>query len=301
MEKTNIAARPGSGKKLKKQAAFALMTIPAVALFFLFHTYPALQGIFYSFTDWSGYGEWKFVGLKNYINLLDDDRVLHAYGFTFQFAILATILVNMISLLLAIGLNSKIKFRNTFRGIYFLPNILSILIVGYIFNYIFAHFIPDLAVQFGIESLSKNILGDPKLAWIGVLVVTVWQAAAFNTILYLSGLQTIPTDLYEAASIDGAGTWRKFWNITFPMIAAFFTINMVLAMKNFLMIFDHIMALTGGGPGTSTESIALLIYRGGFENGEFAFQSANAVIYFIFIVLVSFIQIRFLQRREVDM
>lgn len=297
----NVRGDAREKNRLRMKPAYFLMTFPAVLLFFIFHTYPALQGIFYSFTDWKGYGDWNFVGLKNYFNLLKDERVFHAYGFTFKFAIIATILVNVISLLIALGLNSNIKFKNTLRGIYFLPNILSILIVGYIFNYIFAHFLPQISEKLGIMFLTKNILGDPNLAWIGVLLVAVWQAVAFNTILYLSGLQTIPSELYEAASIDGAGIWNQFWNVTFPMIAAFFTINTVLAMKNFLMVFDHIMSLTGGGPGTSTESIALLIYKGGFEGGEFAFQSANAVVYLIFIVIISVIQIRFLQRREVEM
>lgn len=182
-----------------------------------------------------------------------------------------------------------------------MPNILSILIVGYIFNFIFSQLIPTIAEKLGIDSLTTNILGDQDLAWIGIVIVAVWQAVAFNTILYLAGLVTIPADLYEAANIDGANIWKRFWHITFPMIAPFFTINMVLAMKNFLMVFDQIMAMTGGGPGQATESIALLIYRGGFEGGEFAYQSANAVIYFIVIVVVSVIQIRFLQRREVEM
>ncbi|WP_420768414.1 carbohydrate ABC transporter permease [Parageobacillus thermoglucosidasius] len=285
----------------KQKAAFFLMTIPAMVLFFIFHTYPALQGIFYSFTNWKGYGDWGFVGFKNYMNVFKDDRVLHAYLFTFKFAIISTILVNIISLLLAMGLNAKIKFKKTLRAIYFMPNILSILIVGYIFNFIFSQLIPTIAEKLGIDSLTTNILGDQDLAWIGIVIVAVWQAVAFNTILYLAGLVTIPADLYEAANIDGANIWKRFWYITFPMIAPFFTINMVLAMKNFLMVFDQIMAMTGGGPGQATESIALLIYRGGFEGGEFAYQSANAVIYFIVIVVVSVIQIRFLQRREVEM
>jgi len=285
----------------KQKVAFFLMTIPAMVLFFIFHTYPALQGIFYSFTNWKGYGDWDFVGFKNYMNVFKDDRVLHAYLFTFKFTIISTILVNVISLLLAMGLNAKIKFQKTLRAIYFMPNVLSILIVGYIFNFIFSQFIPTIAEKLGIESLTTNILGDQDLAWIGIVIVAVWQAVAFNTILYLAGLVTIPADLYEAANIDGANLWKRFWHITFPMIAPFFTINMVLAMKNFLMVFDQIMAMTGGGPGQATESIALLIYRGGFEGGEFAYQSANAVIYFIVIVVVSVIQIRFLQRREVEM
>ncbi|MDR6225086.1 carbohydrate ABC transporter permease [Desmospora profundinema] len=285
----------------QRTVVYFLMTIPAWMLFFIFHTYPSLQGIYYSFTDWKGYGDWNFVGLKNYIHVFQDDRALNAYFFTFKFAIISTILVNVISLMIALGLNSKIQFKSTLRAVYFMPNILSILIVGYIFNFIFAHFIPDLAETWGITAFSKNILGDSDFAWIGIVIVAVWQAVAFNTILYLAGLVTIPGDLYEAGEIDGAGPWQKFWSITFPMIAPFFTINMVLAMKNFLMVFDHIMALTGGGPGQATESISLLIYRGGFEGGEFAYQSANAVIYFIVILVISVVQIRLLQRREVEL
>ncbi|MEB1809383.1 MAG: sugar ABC transporter permease [Bacillaceae bacterium] len=287
--------------KKKKISPYFLMVLPAVVLFFAFHTFPVLQGIFYSFTNFKGYGSWEFVGFRNYINVFKDSRAIDAYIFTFKFAVLSTVLVNIISLAIALGLNSKIKFKKTLRGIYFMPNILSILIVGFIFNYIFAIFVPSIAENLGINALTASILGNPDLAWLGIVVVAVWQAAAFNTILYLAGLATIPQDIYEASSIDGANKWQDFWKITFPLIASFFTINMVLAMKNFLMVFDHIMALTGGGPGRSTESISLLIYRGGFQGGEFAYQSANAVVYFIIIVTISVIQIRYLQKREVQM
>ncbi|WP_459844316.1 carbohydrate ABC transporter permease [Halanaerocella petrolearia] len=276
------------------------MTIPALLIFFAFHTFPALQGIFYSFTNWKGYGNWNFVGIKNYINLFKDSRVLDSYIFTFKFSIVSTILVNIVSLLIALGLNAKIKFKSAFRAIYFTPYMLSILVVGFIFNYIFTYFLPEIAQTLGINTLTKSILGNPDLAWVGVVILAVWQSSGFNTLLYLSGLQTIPENLYEAASIDGASKWQQFWKITFPLIASFFTINMVVAMKNFLMVFDHIMALTSGGPGRATESISLLIYRGGFQGGEFAYQSANAVIYFIVILIISFFQIKVLQKREVD-
>ena len=126
----------------------------------------------------------------------------------------------------------------------------------------------------------------------------IWQATAFNTILYLAGLQTVPVELYEAASIDGASPWRQFRSITFPMIAAFFTINMVLALKGFMQVFDHIVAMTGGGPGTSTESVGLLIYKGGFQGGEYGYQLANAVIFMIVIATFAIVQFRVLQRRE---
>lgn len=284
---------------VKRQSSYLFMVIPALVLFFTFHTYPALQGIFYSFTDYKGYGTWDFVGFKNYLNVFLDSRALSAYGFTFQFAIVSTILVNIISLFIAIGLNSNIKFRKTLRATYFLPYILSVLIVGYIFKFIFTHVLPGIGQALNIDFLSTNILGNPDLAWLGIVILAVWQSVAFNTLLYLAGLSTIDEQVYEAADIDGAGAWAKFWKITFPLVAPFFTINMVVAMKNFLMAFDQIIALTGGGPGQVTESISLLIYRGGFQGGEFAYQSANAVIYFIVIVVVSIIQLRVLERREV--
>ncbi|WP_332630520.1 carbohydrate ABC transporter permease [Halalkalibacter flavus] len=285
----------------KKMNPYLLMILPAFIIFFAFHTFPVIQGFFYSFTNYRGYGDWNFVGFRNYINVFQDSRAMDAYIFTFKFAIVSTVLVNIISLVIALGLNAKIKFSKTLRGVYFMPNILSVLIVGFIFNYIFAVFLPSIAQNLGMTTLATNILGNPDLAWVGIVIVAVWQAAAFNTILYLAGLATIDQGLYEASNLDGANKWQEFWKITFPLIAPFFTINMVLAMKNFLMVFDHIMALTGGGPGRSTESISLLIYRGGFQGGEFAYQSANAVIYFIVIVTISIIQIRFLQKREVQM
>lgn len=299
---------PTTSKKVKKKTMklknvpFYLMTVPALLLFAIFHTYPALQGIYYSFTNWDGLSfTYDFVGIKNYLNLFKDLNILNSYLFTFKFAIISTILVNVLSLLIAIGLNAKIKGKNFFRATYFLPNVLGVLIVGFIFNFIFSNVIPNLGDKLDIGFLSINILGSEKFAWLGIVIVAVWQACAFNVILYLSGLQTVPSELYEASSLDGANKWQEFWKITFPMIAPFFTINMVLSMKNFLMVFDQIVALTGGGPGRATESISLLIYKGGFQGGEFAYQSANSVIYFIVIVVISVIQIKVLQKREMDM
>lgn len=283
-----------------REKTFLLLTIPALLLFFTFHTFPFLKGVFYSFTNWRGYGDWDFVGIKNYLQVFKDSRILNSYGFTFKFAIITTIIVNTLSLLLALGLNAKIKFKNALRGLYFMPNILGVLIVGFIFNYIFAQLIPQMGEVLHLDVLSRNILGNENLAWVGIVIVTSWQAIAFNTIIYISGLQTIPGDLYEASSIDGVSKWKEFWNITFPLIAPFFTINMVLAMKSFLMVFDQVMAMTGGGPGQSTESISLLIYRGGFEGGQFSYQLANAVIYFIVIVAISVFQLRILEKREVE-
>ena len=275
-----------------------VIIIPMLVLFFTFHTFSFLKGIFYSFTDWKGYGTWDFVGLTNYLKLWGDEAIGDAYKFTFKYAICATLLVNVISLLLALALNAKIKCKNALKAVYFLPYMLSALIVSFVFNFIFSNVLPDLGQKMGIGFLSTNILGQENLAWIGILVVGVWQAVAFNTIIYMSGLQTVDTDIYEASSIDGAGRWTTFWKMTFPLIAPFFTINMVLCVKNFLMVFDQIIAMTNGGPGTSTQSISVLIYKQGFSGAQYAYQSANAVIFFIVIAVISLFQTRVLEKRE---
>ncbi|WP_424768518.1 carbohydrate ABC transporter permease [Paenibacillus sp. sgz302251] len=286
----------------KNRGTYLLMVLPATILFFIFHTTPALMGIFYSFTDWNGLRPtYELVGLKNFINVFKDKDVLDAYLFTFKFAIVTTVIVNIVSLSVAVALNSRIKFKNFFKGLYFMPYILSMLIVAYIFNYFFAHFWIDIMDFLGIEKWMVNPLGNEKGAWLAIVFVTVWQSAAFNTVLYLAGLQTISEDIYEASALDGANKWKEFWSITFPLIAPFFTINMVLSLKGFLQVFDQILALTGGGPFGVTRSIALLIYRDGFSGNEFAFQSANAVIYFIVIVMISLIQLKYLQKREMSL
>lgn len=283
---------------MKKKNSYLLIVVPLLIVFFTFHTFSFLKGIFYSFTDWRGYGEWNFVGISNYLKLWGDSAIGEAYGFTFKYAICATILVNILSLLLALALNSKIKFKNTLKAVYFLPYMLSTLIVGFIFNFIFANVLPNMGESLNIGWLSTNILGQENLAWLGILFVGVWQAVAFNTIIYLSGLQTVDQDIYEASAIDGAGRWMTFRKITFPLIAPFFTINMVLCVKNFLMVFDQVIAMTNGGPGTSTQSISVLIYKQGFSGSQYAYQSANAVIFFIVVVAISLFQTKILEKRE---
>lgn len=285
----------------RKSSTYLWMVLPAAILFFGLQTLPSIEAVFYSFTNWVGYGKYNFIGLKNYLGLFHDSQVIHSYVFTFQFAIVSTIVVNIVSLSVAVALDAKIKLMKTLRAIFFLPNVLSLLIVGYVFNYIFSFVTPQIAQSLGLDSLSTNILGSPRWAWVGVVIVSVWQGAAFNIIIYLAGLQTIPDDIYEAAEIDGARPWKRFWRITFPLISAFFTINMVLSLKNFLMVFDQVVALTGGGPGMATQSVSYVIYTNGFNGGQFAYQLANAVIYMVIIIFVSLFQIRGLQNREVQL
>ena len=279
-----------------RERTFLLITIPILALFFCFNTLPLIKGVIYSFTNFRGYGEFDWVGIRNYTDLFTDARVGKSYLFTFKLAIVATIVVNVLSLVLALGLNSKIKFKSALRGMYFVPNILGALVVGYIFNYFFTYILPAVVKMMGGKG--DSILASSKWAWVAIVIVCAWQSVAMNTIIYISGLQTVPEDVYEAGSLDGATGWKKFKNLTFPLILPFFTINMVLCMKNFLMVFDQIMALTKGGPAKSTESISFLIYNNGMAGGQFGFQSANAVVFFVVIVVISVLQMNFLGNKE---
>ncbi len=284
--------------KNERKTTFLLITIPILALFICFNTIPLIRGVIYSFTNFKGFGKYDWVGFRNYIDLFSDVRVGKSYWFTFKLAIVTTVVVNVLSLLLALALNSSIKAKSFFRGAYFLPNILGALVVGYIFNYFFTYILPALADMIGIDALRTSILSNPGAAWIGIMVVCAWQAIAMNTIIYISGLQTVPEDVYEAGGLDGATGWKQFKYLTFPLIIPFFSINMVLCVKNFLMVFDQIMALTKGGPAQSTESISYLIYNNGMSGGQFGFQSANAVVFFIVIVAVSVSQMKFSGKKE---
>lgn len=252
----------------------------------------------YSFTNYRGYGDYDYVGFRNYKDLFTDLRVGKSYLFTFKYALVGTVLVNVLSLIMALGLNNRIRFKSALRGIYFVPNILGGLVIGYIFSFFFTYIVPAVGSALNISWIQNSILASEKYAWIGVLIVGVWQAVATNTIIYISGLQTVPEDVYEASNLDGATKWQEFWKVTLPLVVPFLTINLVLSTKNLLMVFDQIMSLTKGGPAQSTESISYLIYRNGMDGGQFGFQSANAVIFFLVIVGITVAQLTIMNKKE---
>lgn len=274
-----------------RRKTFMAILVPVLVLFCAFNTIPLITGFLYSFTDSKGYGAFNIVGLQNYIDMFSDTRILNSYLFTFKVAIVATLATNVISLMLAIGLSSKIKFKSALRGVYFVPRILGALVVGYVFSYFFTYIVP--AVTGG-----ESILASTDWAWVAIVIVVVWQACAQTTIIYITGLSSVPEDVYEAGSLDGATGWDRFRYITLPLIMPSVTTNMVLVMKDMLMVFDQIVSMTSGGPAQSTESISYLIYNNGLSGGQFGYQCANAVIFFILIAAVSIVQTKFLNSKE---
>ncbi|OZF42628.1 sugar ABC transporter permease [Rhodococcus sp. 14-2470-1a] len=287
--------RPRSRRR-KLDPAYLVMVVPAVALFTFFLVAPALMGAFFSVTNYAGYGDWEFIGVGNYTAMLDDPAIVESYAFTFFLAVTAVIVVNVSAILIALGLNAKIKWRSGLRTVFFIPMVLSAIVIAYVFNYLFSTSLPTLAESVGLTPLASSILANEQWAWVAVLFVTAWQAIPGATIIYLAGLQSIPGEVYEAAYLDGAGMWRRFLSITFPLVIGYVVINVILGFKGFLGAYEIILALTDGGPGTATTTVAMRIFSG-FNGGDYAYQMANSIVFFAITVVISLLQLRFLQRR----
>lgn len=267
-----------------------LFTFPALVLYLIFFIFPVLLGIYFSMTNWNGISrKYDFIGWENYGKVLHDDRFYQALLFTLKYSVLLLVFVISISMLVALLINSKIKFKSFFKVIYFFPAVLSLITVGLIWNEIFYRVIPVIGQMLNIDMLSHSILSNPETAMYGILIVNVWQGVAIPIILFLAGLQSIPSDMYEAAVIDGANPFQKFRYITFPFIVPVLNVVFIVTFKGALMVFDYIMALTQGGPGFATESISLLIYNHAFSERKFAYSVAESIILFILIIAVSYV------------
>ena len=268
-----------------------LFTVPATVLYCIFFIYPIAIGIMYSFTDWNGLAkDFKFIGLANYIEAFTNKRFQNAVLFNIKFTILAVILVVGISLILALIFNSDIRLKSFFRGIFFFPAVLGMLVVGLIFNEIFYRVVPVIGKAMNISWLSTNILASKSTAMYGVLIVHVWLAVAMATVMLLAGLQSTPMELYEAAELDGANKWQRFRYITMPFLLPVLSVVLILQIKNGLAVYDIIVALTNGGPGGATESLSILIYNHGFKEVKFSYAIAEAIILTIVICAISFVQ-----------
>ena len=271
--------------------------LASLILFSLAITIPVIVGIFFSFTDSIGIGDWSFIGLTNYIALFSDPAILQSYLFTFGFSIATVIVVNVVAFMLAVGLTARIRFKTALRTIFVIPMVISGIIIAYVFNFLFSNSIPTAGGALGISWLETSLLANPDLAWIAIVIVTAWQAIPGTLLIYIAGLLSVPGDVYEAADIDGATKSQQLFRITLPLVAGYVVINMILGFKGFLNAYDIIVGLTNGGPGTATRSIAMTIIAG-FNGGDYAYQMANATIFFIVAVVISLLQLSLMRGRN---
>jgi raffinose/stachyose/melibiose transport system permease protein len=276
---------------------YYLFLLPSLLLFTLAITVPAIIGIFFSFTDSIGIGEWNLIGLTNYIAIFSDPAVLQAYVFTIGFSIATVIVVNVAGFLLAVGLTARIRFKTGLRTIFVIPMVISGIIIAYVFNFLFSNSLPEAGGALGIPVLSSSLLANPDLAWVAIVIVTAWQAIPGTLLIYIAGLLAVPGDVYEAADIDGASKTQQLFRITLPLVAGYVVINVILGFKGFLNAYDIIVGLTNGGPGTATRSVAMTIIAG-FNGGDYAYQMANATIFFVVAILISLLQLSLTRGRN---
>jgi raffinose/stachyose/melibiose transport system permease protein len=274
---------------------------PAMALFAFVVLVPSARGVYYAFTDWDGLSpDFDVIGLRNFTGILDDPDALQAVWHTLLIAVAITVIQNGIGLLLALGVNTMIKSRNFLRVLLFAPAVITPIVTAYLWRNLLG---PDGAVNsllgaVGLDSWQQDWLGNPDLALWMVVLVVVWQFAGYSMVIFLAGLQSVPREIYEAAAIDGSGSFRRFWSIIRPLLAPAITINLMLSIIGGIKLFDQVYALTGGGPGHATDTISTLIYKDAFTLGEFGYSVALAVVLTVIVSIASAGQYAVLSRNE---
>jgi raffinose/stachyose/melibiose transport system permease protein len=286
---------------VRSGALLNLLYIPALILFVVFIFYPFLKGIQISFTNWDGYNQnYKWIGMKNYFRMFSDPDIKTVVKNTFIYGLGSTLFQNFIGLLYALFLNTSIRTRGVVRTIIYLPVIISSLIMGYIWYFFFQYqggAINDILLMF--QDQPANLLGDPKVnVWI-ITFVNTFQYLGIAMVLFLAGLQTIPKEYYEAATIDGAGSFARFRHVTWPLLAPSFTVSMVLNLIGGLKLFDVIAAMTNSGPGYASASLSSLMYLLYFGREDAGYAATIGILMFIIISIVSLLALILLRRREV--
>ena len=278
-----------------KQVYKGRYVLPAFIIFFVLFLLPSIIGLFYSLTNWNSMSDTiRFVGLENYKKIFTDKAMWQVFGNNAFYAVMTSILKAVFGLLLALALNRSIRTRNALRTIYFLPMVISNLIVGLVFQQILH---PDHGIlnQFlsaiGLGSLAHGWLIEQGLVMWSCVAIEVWKAAGFNMIIFLAGLQAVPKDLYEACDLDGATPWSKFWTVTLPMIMPSVVINMLLNVISGLKVFDVIFTLTNGGPGRASEVVNITIFKQ-FSLGDYGYGTALNTILFVVLSIISVAVIR---------
>lgn len=278
-------------RRRRTDPVYYFFLFPALVLFTLAITLPAVLGFGYSFTNSMGFGDWDLVGVRNYIALFRDEGIVSSYLFTLGFALVTVVVVNAIGFALALGLTARIRLQSLLRTIFVLPMVISGIIIAFVFQFLFSNSLPAIGQALGIDALSSSILANEDLAWIAIVIVTAWSTIPSTMLIYIAGLVTIPAEVYEAGAIDGATGFQQLRRLTLPLVSGYVVINTILGFKNYLNAYDIIVGLTDGGPGTATRSVAMSIFKG-FSGGDYGYQMANAAVFFVISIIIAVVQLR---------
>ena len=284
------------------QRCFPIFMVPVVASFAIGFVWPFFQGLFLSFTSFKTTSNWKWNGINNYIKAFADESFRYSFGYTALYAIVSLVLINVIAFAVAYALTQKIKGANLFRTVFFMPNLIGGIVLGYIWSMIFDGL---------LQAYSKSILTDSTWGFWGLIILMCWQQIGYMMIIYIAGLQAVPEDMLEAAKIDGASSWQTLFRVTIPNVMPSITICTFLTLTNGFKLFDQNLALTGGQPfiinpdGSSvhtTEMLALNIYRTfyGQNINSRGVAQAKAVLFFVLVATISIIQLTATRKKEVQ-
>ena len=289
-------------KKYKQTVILLAFVFPALLFYAVFTIAPTIGGVLYSLTNWNGLDPtYDWVGFSNYTEALKDVYFMKSIWFTLKYVIYMVVLQNVIALLLAVFVESRKQSKVWFRTIFFMPNMLSLIIGGFMWVFIFTKVLPSFVESTGIRFLDQSWIGDPAFSFYSIIILSLWGGVGYQMVIYIAALQGVPVQLKEAAAIDGASGVQIFRHVTFPMIYPALTIGIFLALSTSFKVFDAVYALTGGGPGRSTQVIAINIVEEAFRfNQRFGYASAKAIILFLIVLLITLIQLLIMKRREVE-
>jgi multiple sugar transport system permease protein len=276
-----------------------LYVTPVIVWFVVFNLFPIAVGLGLSVTDWNILAPPNFIGIQNYVSLVSDQLFWTALVNTLYFAVVSVGLGTVVALGLAVALNQRLRFLSIYRTIFFLPAVTALIAVAMVWRWLYD-------TEYGLINWVLSLVGipplrwldDPRLAMLAVILMSVWRSVGFNTIILLAGLQSIPTEYQEAASIDGAGRWRRFWHITLPLVSPSTFFVAVNSLIGAWQVFDQVWAMTQGNPENSTVTLVFLIYQNAFAWGKAGYASSLAYVLFVLILAFTWIQFK-LQNRWV--
>ena len=286
----------------KKRNILLAFLIPALLFYVIFWISPVLMSFFYGLTNWSGMGDYDFIGLRNFKYLFQEGTLTNAMKNTIIYAIFVVAWGNIQALTLALILNMKIRAKGVFRTVFYLPALFSTIVVAFLWSYVYAPYygmISEVLSALG-SGIVPNLLGSKGTALLAVAFVETWKTSGTMTIIYLAGLQGIDEDVIEAARIDGCTAWQTTTKVRIPMLANTITVNVMLGLIGGFKSFDYVFALTGGGPGSSSSTLMYTIYKMAFVEGQFGKAEALAAFAFVFILIISVIVLFFMRRKEIE-
>ena len=290
----------GSGIEKRMVRQYLVLVLSGMIIFTVGLIIPLFLSFRYSLTDWDGMtAEKTFVGLQNYIKLFKDKEFLESWWFTIKFTIGNTIIQNVLALLFAVALDSGIRFQKLYRTAFFVPCLISAIVVGFVWLKMFSNVLPAINDLLG-TGFNFLLFGKAETVLGGLLIANNWQWVGYWMLIYLAGLQSVPAELYEAAKVDGANAIHRFFNVTIPMLAPAITICVVGITTGSLKVYDLLVASTKGGPGRASTSVIYKTYTTAINGRQYGYGSAMTVTLVIALLLVALIQVKGLRKKEVQ-